>query len=110
VEPENFRLRGTDEGAATPAVAVPEGVLWRRVGDEVVLLRLRDETYSSFAGVGGEIWELLASGRSEHEIIAWIMRRYQVDAAVVSEDVRQFVAYLAALDLVVREPGAGGGS
>ncbi len=95
------------------SVSPPTGdkTVWRRVehaayvdsGERVVVLDLDhlDLPPYVFEGTAAEIWACLDGDRTESEIIDELAEAYQVEAAVVAVDVRQFVDRLRDLGLVV---------
>ena len=85
--------------------------MWRRVehaayvdsDERVVVLDLDhlDLPPYVFEGTAAEIWACLDGDRTESEIIDDLAEAYDVEAAVVAVDVRQFVDRLRDLGLVV---------
>ena len=95
------------------SVSPPTGeeTVWRRVehaayvdsDERVVVLDLDhlDLPPYVFEGTAAEIWACLDGDRTESEIIDDLAEAYDVEAAVVAVDVRQFVDRLRDLGLVV---------
>ncbi len=54
-----------------------------------------------FEGTAAVVWACLDGDRTESEIISDLAEAYEVEAAVVAGDVRQFVDRLQSLGLVV---------
>ena len=91
--------------------ATGDETVWRRVehaayvdsGERVVVVDLDhlDLPPYVFEGTAAEIWACLDGDRTESEIIDDLAEAYQVEAAVVAGDVRQFVDRLRELGLVV---------
>ena len=85
--------------------------VWRRVehaayvdsGERVVVVDLDhlDLPPYIFEGTAAVVWTCLDGDRTESEIVSDLAEAYQVEAAVVAGDVRQFVDRLTTLGLVV---------
>jgi hypothetical protein len=58
-----------------------------------------------FEGSAAAIWACLDGDRTESEVISDLAEAYEVEAAVVAVDVRQFVDRLRDLGLVVADGG-----
>ena len=70
------------------------------LGTGAALLDLRTGTYFSVNDTGAAVWSLLGSGRSFAELLKAMHDRYQVDAAVLSADLREIVSELEAAGLI----------
>jgi hypothetical protein len=91
--------------------ATGDETVWRRVehaahvdSDErvvVVDLDHLDLPPYIFEGTAAVVWTCLDGDRTESEIVSDLAEAYQVEAAVVAVDVRQFVDRLRTLGLVV---------
>lgn len=64
---------------------------WRTVGDSIVVLDLRTSRYLSVTGSGKLIWEMLAEGATEDEIVAGVLTEYDVEEAVGRSEVLRFL-------------------
>lgn len=76
-------------------------VIFRSVGDDLVLLDFSRGLYYALDPVGARIWELL-QGCTVEEIVAAIVGEYDVDAATAEADVRRLIAELAERELVLK--------
>ena len=56
-----------------------------------------------FEGTAAQVWLCVDDDRTEDEIVTDLAEAYDVPAAVVSPDVRQFVARLRELGLIVSD-------
>ena len=91
--------------------ATGDETVWRRVehaayvdsGERVVVVDLDhlDLPPYIFEGTAAVVWTCLDGDRTESEIVSDLAEAYQVEAAVVAVDVRQFVDRLRTLGLVV---------
>ena len=72
------------------------------VGDETIILHLKNGTYFGLDRTGTRIWALLKDGLQPLEICQRLSRDCGADRATVESDVREFLADLQANDIVVR--------
>ena len=72
-------------------------------GERVVVIDLDhlDLPPYIFEGTAAVVWTCLDGDRTESEIVSDLAATYEVEAAVVAVDVRQFVDRLRSLGLVV---------
>ena len=70
---------------------IPEQVIFREMGDEMVLLDLESGLYFGVDGVGQRIWETFAEGRNLEEAVAVVVAEYEVEEAQAQADVIAFV-------------------
>ena len=71
------------------------------VGDETVILHLRNGTYYGLDVMGTRVWSLIKEGIQPSDISRRIADQYGVDLALVENDVRIFLADLRAQDILV---------
>lgn len=82
-----------------PSLSFPEGVLIRKVGNEMVLLNLRTENYFGLDAVGADIVNRLTQAPID-EAIEELCRDYEVDPDVLRSDVHRLVAELTEAGLL----------
>ena len=75
-------------------MTIPEQVIFRQMGDEMVLLDLESGLYFGVDGVGQRIWETFAEGRNLEEAVAVVVAEYEVEEAQAQADVIAFVSDL----------------
>ena len=83
--------------AETPGTwtARTEGVVWRSVGEEVILMDLGPSVYHAIRGVGADVWTLLATdARTVDELVEQVLEAYDADEARVRRDVISFLQTL----------------
>ena len=56
------------------------------LGDEVVILDMQSEEYFSLDGVGTRIWEMIETPTTVREILAAILKAYDVEPARAEND------------------------
>jgi hypothetical protein len=84
-----------------PLVPAPT-LAWQHVAGEAVIVDLEAGRTVGLNEVGSLVWSLMPE-RDEQGIADEVARRFDVDAAVALDDVREFLAGLAARGWV-REP------
>src|SRR5437588_12322586 len=67
--------------------AVPERVVYKKVGEEMVLLDFDRGIYYGLNTVGARVWELLAEGKTTDEIIDLLTGEFDVQRTVATGDV-----------------------
>ena len=63
------------------AVVATADQLSTRLGDEIVILGLRDSVYYGLSDVGARIWDLIQTPRTLSEILSSLVAEYDVSAA-----------------------------
>ena len=82
--------------------AETDGVVWRTVGDEVIVMHLGPGQYYALRGVGGAVWQLLAEGpRTPTQLVDALAAEYDTDIATLVRDVDHFLQRLAAARLAL---------
>lgn len=85
-------------------ITIPSQVLARQVGDETVILDLESGIYYGLDPVGARIWQLLAEGRSLHEVCDVMLVEYNVTPEDLERDVLKLVGDLSAQKLISTVP------
>jgi len=80
---------------------VPDHVLARRTGDEMVVLNLDNEQYYGLDEVGTRFWDLVAAGGSFGSAVATLLEEYEVERDVLVHDLTALVGELSENGLVV---------
>lgn len=78
--------------------------LWTELDDQLMLMNIESGSYYQIEGIGGAIWQMLETPRSETEIVAAIMATYRVDEAQCIKDIRAFLAKLLDAQAVIKQP------
>jgi hypothetical protein len=76
--------------------------LFARVGGEIVILDEEEGAYYGFQGVGARVWELLQEPRSVDEIVAALMREYDVEDSRCRHDLADLLEELSRRGMVTR--------
>lgn len=84
----------------TVSVTAAADVLFRKFGEEAVLLHLKTERYFSLNDSALLMWELLIEGHSASEVAARVAAVYDVTPETVAEDLQALLARLRELELI----------
>jgi hypothetical protein len=82
-------------------VRVAANVVFRNVGDELVLLEYGRAMYYGLDPIGSRMWDLLVGGASTEEVVEILVGEYEVTREQLALDVERLVAELLELDLIV---------
>lgn len=82
--------------ALARAVRVPEGVLFREVDGEAVLLELESGRYFGLDRVGTRMWTLLGVHHRLEPVYESLVEEYEVAADTLRRDLVEFVDRLVA--------------
>lgn len=82
------------------AVTIPDAVVSRDLGGETVILNLETGIYFDLDGVATDIWQALQATGSIREVYEKVLSAYEVDPAILGDDLIKFVNQLAAKGLV----------
>ena len=82
------------------AVAAAPEQLSTTLGDDVVILGLRDTVYYGLSGAGTRIWQLLQARRSVGHIVTSIVAEYDVTQEQAAADLQALLSELEARGLV----------
>lgn len=77
-----------------------DNVVWRQVGDEVMVLDTNSSEYLSVNKTGSVLWPLLLAGCSRAELAQALADKFQIDSTTASTDADNFVSSLAELGLL----------
>ncbi|HUY25978.1 MAG TPA: PqqD family protein [Candidatus Binataceae bacterium] len=75
-------------------IKVPDDVLWRWVGDEIVITNPATEVFFGLDGAGARMWELLAENGSVEETAATVAGEFDADPATIRADLDALAADL----------------
>lgn len=80
--------------------AIPERIVFKKVGEEMVLLDFERGIYYGLNPVGARVWEFLAEGKSTDEIVDLLTEEFDVERTDAKNDVEALMDDLAANGLV----------
>jgi len=81
-------------------VSIAPDVLFRVVGQEVVLLNLKTQLYLGLDAVGARMWKLLTDEPSIQAAYEALLEEYDVESARLREDLGEFLGKLLAQGLI----------
>lgn len=77
------------------------GVIFKNVGDEVVLLDIERGIYYGLDPVGARMWQLLAEGVSAEAIVDTMLGEYEVSRGELQKDLERLTSELRERGLLV---------
>jgi Coenzyme PQQ synthesis protein D (PqqD) len=80
-----------------------EDVVWREVGEELVVLELSTSTYLTLNGTAKHLWESLADGATLDGLIESLADHYRITEDQARADVEAFVAALTDRGLLLSD-------
>lgn len=81
-------------------VVAVKNLLFQPLGDEAVILNLNDEKYYTLNGMGLRMWQLLTGGMAVDDTVQALLTEYEVEEAVLREDIEKFVQHLQERSLI----------
>ncbi len=79
---------------------IPAHVVWRRLGDEAVLLNLRNDTYYSLNSTGADMLEKLLETR-QADMARDLALEYDVEEKDIQSDLQSLVDELTSQELLI---------
>jgi hypothetical protein len=83
----------------------PDGIVYRDLQGEAVLLNLNTGTYFGLDPVGTRIWNLLQEQRSLQQILDCLLQEYDVTEAQCREDLLNLIGQMQEKGLVEASNG-----
>jgi len=78
-----------------------DDVVWREVGDELVVLELSTTTYLTLNGTARLLWEKLADASTFDGLVEMLVERYPISADQARSDTEVFLSTLVDRDVIV---------
>jgi hypothetical protein len=95
-------------GSSVPGDSVVldlERLMWRDVGEEIIVLDKRNWTYMGINGSGALLWRELIEGASAEQLVARLRETYGLEQDVARRDVGAFVELLRTNGLLADAAG-----
>lgn len=96
-----------DDSTALPSlllrVRVPEQVLMRQVGEEMVMLNLERENYYGLNPVGARLMQIAESGATLEQISGRLLEEFDAGREQLEGDIRRIAAELMAAGLLEQD-------
>ncbi|MGH2819940.1 MAG: PqqD family protein [Actinomycetota bacterium] len=83
-----------------------EGLEWREVDGEVVILDLRSSRYMAVNRTGRHLWEAVSQGATRTQLVARLRAAFDIDEATARDDVDGFVETLGSNGLLASQDEA----
>jgi coenzyme PQQ synthesis protein D (PqqD) len=80
-----------------------DDVVWRDVGDELVVLELSTTTYLTLNGTAKDLWESVVSTTTVAALVELLVERYEITPELAGADVASFLASLDERNLLVHD-------
>ncbi|HMK96373.1 MAG TPA: PqqD family protein [Acidimicrobiales bacterium] len=77
-----------------------DDVVWRQVGDEVLLLDTSTSEYLSVNRTGSALWPLLMEGCRRGDLARALVERFGIEEATAANDAERFLSSLQELGLL----------
>lgn len=90
-------------------VRIPEGILFKELAGETVLLNLNTGVYFGLDPIGTRIWQLLQDHRQLQDVLPLLLQEFEVDEARCHADLRELVSTLCSHGLLALIPQAEAG-
>ncbi len=84
-------------------IRIPDDVISRVLGDEVVILNLATGTYFGLNSVGTRLWQLITEHGSVEQVIAAFLAEYEVEESQLRQDLADLIQQLVQKGLVSSE-------
>ena len=81
-----------------------DGLEWREVEGEVIVLDLEGNVYISLNGSGAVCWHALAEGTTREEMVRRVTGRFDVDEEQAGADIDRFLTRLSEHGLLAPAP------
>ena len=88
-------------------VVVTDEQVSTALGDETVILGMRDGVYYGLDAVGARVWTLIASPRRVSDLVQTITREFDVAAEVCERDLLALLEEMSGRELVREVPAEG---
>lgn len=96
-------MPNTSTPSQTPTFAKPSAdVIFRRLGDEIVLFHLETDKFYELNGTAARFWELLQSGHDTNQIKLQMLGEFEVDPRSLMLEIETLLKTLRQEDLITQ--------
>ena len=78
-----------------------EGVVFNKLDDELVMMSLANSEYYGLDNIGSQIWEIIEQPVSFNDIIATLIKKYDVSEENCIADIQEFLTVLFDKNLII---------
>jgi hypothetical protein len=100
------RFHSSERVNSSTRLEIPPDIVWRRIGEGMVVVRINDALCYRLDPVGRLIWELVAKRVTPRTIVDRIATEYNAERNEIERDVITLLSDLAANQLVTVGPPA----
>jgi hypothetical protein len=79
----------------------PDGISWREIEGEVIVLDLASSKYLRLNASGGVLWEAVQAGATTDELVSRLVEEFAIDQETAQKDVIHFVQACTERELLV---------
>jgi hypothetical protein len=72
-----------------------DDVVWREVGDELIVLELSTTTYLTLNGSAKQLWLKLTTGSTVDDLVDMLIERYRISSEQARTDTESFLSDLS---------------
>ena len=81
---------------------INKNVLWKVVDNEVVLVNSKNDEYSYLNTTGAEVWQMIAEGVSQSEIVKKLSGEYDTSPETIKKDIDAIIDDLIKSKLIAK--------
>ncbi len=74
--------------------------MWRRAGDEVIVLDLETSQYLAANETAAAVWETLAGGATRDELVTMLCARFEVEHPVAVADIDRLLESMQSAGMI----------
>jgi len=93
-------VRSRSKGESLMRVEISDGVIWRDLGGDVVILNVETGVYFGLDGSGGQIWRELVKHGSLEKTFESLKQQFDVETDELRHDLNELVDQLVQKGLV----------
>ena len=86
-------------------VARTEDIVWRRIGDEIVVILENGQSVNVLNKTAAHIWELCDGTKGAEEIAASLCERFEVELEEATADVRDVISRFEKYGILMEASG-----
>jgi hypothetical protein len=89
------------DSESAPSLKPNPNVLFKRLGDEIILFHLDTDRFYELNGTAARFWELIAGGSDSTQVRQQMMKEFAVEANEFDAEAKAFLASLQKEDLII---------
>lgn len=80
-----------------------EGIVTADMNGETVMMDVMSGKYYNLGSVGGRIWDMLQAPMSREQLVAALIREYDVSSEQCSRDIAPFLEKMTTIGLILEQ-------